>query len=84
MDDDRIVTNHPSSDPSMYPGISSLARPLAQSSSLHELSSKNRLKTFPIFWLPSGINAGIYMKEACTSSPLFNRLYACNLGHSQL
>ena len=28
---DRIPTNHPSSDPSMCPGNSSLATPLAQS-----------------------------------------------------
>ena len=42
---DRISTNHPSSDPSMCPGNSRLARPLAQSSSLHELFMKDRLKT---------------------------------------
>ena len=63
---DRIPTNHPSSDVSSYPGNSRLARPLAQSRSLHEVATKSRLKTWPRLMLPSLMNAGIYMNEACT------------------
>ena len=63
---DRISTNCPSSDPSMCPGNSSLARPLAESSSLHELSMKDRLKTYLYSELPTAMNTGIYMNEACT------------------
>ena len=44
---DRVPTNHPSSDPSRCPGNLSLARPLAQSRSLHEVPTKKRLKTWP-------------------------------------
>ena len=44
---DRNLTHHPCSDPSSCPGNSSLARQLAQSWSLHEISTKNRLKTWP-------------------------------------
>ena len=62
---DRISTNQPSSDPSMCPGNSSLARPLAQSSSLHYLPITGSRHSLYL-WLPSGMNAGISMNEACT------------------
>ena len=42
----------------------SLATPLAQSSSLHELSSKGPKHSL-YSWLPSVMNAGIYMNEEC-------------------
>ena len=50
----------------MYPGNSSLVRPLAQPSSLCELSTKKGSKHSLYSWLPSGMNAEIYRNEACT------------------
>ena len=44
---DRTPTIHPPSDPCRCPGNSSLARPLAQSMTLHEVPTTTRLKTWP-------------------------------------
>ena len=60
---DRIPTNHPSSDLSRCPINSSLARPLAQPSSLHEyLCSKHGLFS----WVPSMMDSGIYTNKPHT------------------
>ena len=59
----RISTNQPSSDPSTCPGNSSLAVNLVHYMNyLPKAGSKHSLYS----WLPTRMNAGIYMNEACT------------------